>query len=96
MKRTSQPRQTWLAAGIAAPVADGSGGFVTVLTQTGTVTATAPESVTVRSIDGFTQTWTVAAGGQGPVPGDSVLVRGTQDGVAATATELLDPQLARR
>ena len=41
------------------------GGFTTVLTQTGRVTASLPTSVTVRSDDGYSQTYVIAptAGG---------------------------------
>jgi hypothetical protein len=38
---------------------DGSGGYTTVLTQTGTVTAISPTSITERSDDGYTQTYVV-------------------------------------
>ena len=37
-------------------VAVGAGGYITVLSQSGIVTATSPTSITVRSEDGFTQT----------------------------------------
>ena len=36
---------------------DGANGYTTVLTQTGTVTAISPTSITVRSEDGYSQTY---------------------------------------
>ncbi len=76
-------------------VADGSGGFMTVLSQSGTITATTPDSITVRSADGYTQTWATSAG-QGAKfdVDDSVMVQGEQTGAATTptVTEVLDPQ----
>ena len=42
-------------------VSDDFGGYTTVLTQTGTVTAASPTSVTVRSADGFSQTYLTSA-----------------------------------
>lgn len=75
-------------------VADGSGGFVTVMSQSGIVTATTPDSLTVRSEDGFTQTWATSAGqGTRFDVNDSVMVQGEQSGAATTptVTEVLDP-----
>jgi hypothetical protein len=40
-------------------VPDGAGGFTTELTQTGTVTAISPTSITVRSEDGYSQTYAI-------------------------------------
>lgn len=48
-------------------VPDGAGGFTTVLTQTGRVTAISPTSVTARSDDGFSQTYVIAARGSAAV-----------------------------
>ncbi|WP_460355780.1 hypothetical protein [Mycobacterium sp. ZZG] len=78
-------------------VADGAGGFVTMLSQTGVVTATTPGSITVRSADGFTQTWSTAPG-EDPAfaVDDSVMVRGVQNGMTAEVTEVLDPLRGRR
>ena len=42
-------------------VADGNGGYRTELTQTGTVTAVSPTSITVRSADGYTQSYVIPA-----------------------------------
>jgi len=79
-------------------VNDGTGGFVTVLSQSGAVTATTPDSITVRSADGFTQTWATSPD-QGSKFGidDSVSVQGEQAANAAvpTVTEVLDPGQAR-
>lgn len=71
-------------------VAVGAGGFITVVSQSGTVTATTPNSITVRSDDGFTQTWATAAGeGSTVAVGDAVAVRGVQNGVIAELTDML-------
>jgi len=75
-------------------VADGAGGYVTVVSQTGTVTAVTADSVTVRSEDGFTQNWTLTAD-QAAAFGvdDSVMVRGEQTATAPTPhiTQVIDP-----
>jgi hypothetical protein len=71
---------------------DGSGGFTTMLTQTGTVTAITPTSVTVRSADGFTQTYELPPGaqktGQSIVANDEVSIQGKRTGQATTATSV--------
>ncbi|OAN34961.1 hypothetical protein [Mycolicibacterium iranicum] len=75
-------------------VADGAGGFVTMMSQSGIITATTPDSLTVRSEDGFTQTWATSAGqGSKFDVDDSVMVQGEQSGAAATptVTEIIDP-----
>ena len=47
-------------------VSDGSGGYATMLTQNGTVTAISATSITVRSDDGYTQTYaTPSTAGRG-------------------------------
>lgn len=60
------------------------GSFTTTLTQTGTVTELTGTSVTVRSNDGFTQSYVLPAG---VVPGfgvdDGVLVQATRPGTAS-------------
>ena len=38
---------------------DANGGYTTMLTQTGTVTAVSAASITVRSVDGYTQTYVI-------------------------------------
>jgi len=42
-------------------VPDGAGGYVTDLTQTGVLTAVSDASITAKSADGFTQTYTISA-----------------------------------
>jgi len=71
-------------------VSDDSGGYTTVLTQTGTVTAASPTSVTVRSADGFAQTYLTSASSF--AVNDTVMVRAVKTGDTATATEIIDPQ----
>ena len=75
-------------------VADGKGGFSTEVTQTGVVTAAADISVSVRSDDGYSRTYTLDAGTRKPdravQTGDQVTVRATTpSNGAATATALL-------
>jgi hypothetical protein len=76
---------------------DGAGGYATVLSQTGSVTAISPTSITVRSDDGYTQTYLIP-----PNPGvatppfavdDPVTIRGTRTGDTATVTNVSNPQL---
>src|SRR3981081_2904206 len=63
-------------------VPDGAGGYTTVLTQTGTVTAISPTSITVRSEDGFSQTYVIpSTAGNASAPfamDDRVVVRATR------------------
>ncbi len=65
---------------------DGRDGYHTVLTQTGTITALDPASVTVHSTDGYTQTYRLAplpsAGTPPFTVGDSVTVQATRQGPA--------------
>jgi hypothetical protein len=76
-------------------VADGAGGYTTELTQTGTVTAISPTSITVRSEDGFTQTYVIptTAGNAGApfAAGNLVVVRATRNGQTATVTTIGTP-----
>ncbi|MDT7732637.1 MAG: hypothetical protein QOK45_2890 [Mycobacterium sp.] len=78
-------------------VPDGAGGYTTVLTQTGTVTAISPTSITVRSEDGFSQTYVIpSAAGNAGTPfamDDRVVVRATRSGQTATVTNIVNPQL---
>jgi hypothetical protein len=74
-------------------VSDGAGGYVTVLSQTGVITAVTPESVTVRSKDGFSQTWVLSAGQQSAFTIDDIaMVRGEQAAgePAPKVTQVLD------
>lgn len=74
-------------------VSDGEGGFTTELTQTGDITAATATSITVRSADGFSQTYLLDTDTRKPAQGlnngDQVSVRATQRGGAATATAVL-------
>jgi hypothetical protein len=76
-------------------VVPGAGGYTTVLTQTGMVTAISPTSITVRSADGYSQTYVVPteAGKASPPLGvdDQVVVRATLSGQTATVTEIGNP-----
>jgi hypothetical protein len=57
-------------------VRDAAGAFETVVTQTGTITASSPTSVTVRSEDDFTQAYAATADQtQGLAVDDVVAVR---------------------
>jgi hypothetical protein len=73
-------------------VPDGAGGYTTELTQTGTVTAISPTSITVRSEAGFSQTYVIpsTAGNAGaPFATDErVVVRATRNGQTATVTNI--------
>ena len=78
-------------------VPDGAGGYSTVLTQTGTVTAISPTSITVRSEDGFSQTYVIpSTAGNAGAPfamDDRVVVRATRNGQTATVSNIGNPQL---
>lgn len=67
-------------------VADGHGGFTTMLTQTGTVDQVTPSSVAVRSDDGYTQTYQLPPGASGATGSvqvnDVVIVDATRTGPA--------------
>ncbi|WP_142391330.1 hypothetical protein [Mycobacterium sp. ENV421] len=74
-------------------VSDGKGGFSTELTQTGDVTAASDSSVTVRSQDGFSQTYVLNTDTRKPPQplqaGAQVSVRATEQDGAATATMVM-------
>ncbi|MCV7343599.1 hypothetical protein [Mycolicibacterium rhodesiae] len=74
-------------------VSDGKGGFSTELTQTGDVTAASDSSVTVRSQDGFSQTYVLNTDTRKPSQplqtGTQVSVRATEQDGAATATMVM-------
>jgi hypothetical protein len=76
-------------------VPDGAGGYSTVLTQSGEVTAISPTSITVRSEDGYTQTFVIpSTAGNAGAPfavDDQVVVRATRDGQTATVTNIGNP-----
>lgn len=77
-------------------VPDGAGGYTTVLTQTGKITAISPASITVRSEDGYSQTYVIpSTAGNAGAPfavDDQVVVRATRNGQAATVTNIGNPQ----
>ncbi|MBO3744908.1 hypothetical protein J5X84_02435 [Streptosporangiaceae bacterium NEAU-GS5] len=75
------------------------GGYQTVATQQGEVTAVASDSLTVKSEDGFSRTYTVGentrvnAGREGVdaiKTGDQVSVMATVEGSTATAVMVID------
>ncbi|AKS33083.1 hypothetical protein [Mycolicibacterium goodii] len=77
-------------------LADSKGGFTTTVTQTGTITALSATALTVRSSDGFIQSYTLPTAGQpGATPpfeaGDTVLVRATRHGATLTVTSIGEP-----
>lgn len=80
-------------------LADSKGGFTTTVTQTGTITALSPTTLTVRSSDGFTQSYTLPDRVRPEQPSgappfqvdDTVLVRATRNGDTLTATSLGEP-----
>jgi hypothetical protein len=78
-------------------VPDGAGGYTTELTQTGTVTAVSPTSITVRSVDSYSQTYvippTAGAAGAPFAVDDQVIVRATRTGQTATVTSIGRPRL---
>ena len=78
-------------------VPDGAGGYTTELTQTGSVTAISPTSITIRSEDGYSQTYVIpnTAGNAGAPPfavDEQVVVRATRNGQTATVTNIGNPQ----
>ena len=77
---------------------DGSG-YQTVATQTGEVTAVSPSSITVKSEDGFSRTYsvdenTVVGSGRDGIgsvkTGDTVSIAGVVDGGKASAAAVMD------
>jgi hypothetical protein len=70
-------------------VPDGAGVYTTMLSQTGTVTAVSPSSITVRSDDGYTQVYAIpgAPGAQFDVD-DTVSIRAKRTGDTATVTNI--------
>jgi hypothetical protein len=74
---------------------DGSGGYTTVLTQTGTVTAISSPSITVRSDDGYTQAYVVPSNPGSATPpfavDDPVTIRATRTADTATLTNISNP-----
>jgi hypothetical protein len=81
-------------------VANGTGGFNTMISQTGRVTAISPTSVTARSDDGYSQTYVIAAAGVAATPpfavGDEVTIEATRTGRTATVTGIGEPSISGR
>lgn len=78
-------------------VANGTGGFTTMISQTGHVTAISPTSVTARSDDGYSQTYVIAAAGAATPPfavGDQVTIEATRTGQTATVTGIGEPGIS--
>lgn len=75
-------------------VTDGSGGYTTKLTQTGTVDEVTPTSLVVRSDDGFTQIYAfpsaAAAAHQSVAPNDTVTIEATRTGATVTLNRIGD------
>ncbi|MEV4146339.1 hypothetical protein AB0J40_21915 [Amycolatopsis sp. NPDC049691] len=70
---------------------DGNGGYVTKITQTGEVTALSATSLTAKSEDGFSKTYTITSDqATGLATGDTVTVVATESGSSATATSVTD------
>jgi hypothetical protein len=85
-------------------VAKPGGGYQTIDTQQGDVTAVSNSSITVKSADGFTRTYSVTdktlvdaqRNGIGSVKvGDQVTISATVDGGTATATDIVDRSQVR-
>jgi hypothetical protein len=83
-------------------VSDGNGGYTTRRTQTGEVTAVSTNSITVRSEDGYTQTYaidssTAVDNGRDTISevavGHTVSITATVAGDTATAVEITDQAL---
>ncbi len=80
-------------------VPDANGGYTTMLTQTGTVTAVSAASITVRSDDGYTQTYVVppSTGSAASFAVDeAVAIHATRTDQTATVTDIFDPTVANR
>lgn len=71
-------------------VSDGNGGFTTVLTQSGVLTAVSGTSITAESPDGFTQVYTITPGSPPAnaqlAVNDTANIRATLSNGTATAT----------
>jgi hypothetical protein len=77
-------------------VANGTGGFNTMISQTGRVTAISATSVTARSDDGYSQTYVIAAAAAAPpfAVGDEVTIDATRTGQTATVTGIGVPGIS--
>jgi hypothetical protein len=78
-------------------VSDGKGGYTTALSQTGTVTAIDPRSVTARSADGYVQTYVLASAADAAdfAVDDQVIIKATRahTGTEPTVTNMRSPML---
>ena len=76
-------------------VADGHGGFSTLISQTGRVTAISATSVTARSDDGFVQTYAIHEIGATALPpfavNDRITINAKREGTTATVTTMRPP-----
>ncbi|WP_067897871.1 DUF5666 domain-containing protein [Nocardia vaccinii] len=75
-------------------ISDGDGGYTTELTQTGTVTAISADSITAKSTDDYTHTYTINTSTQsesGLKVGDTVSIRATDANGTSTATVITEP-----
>ena len=77
-------------------VSDGHGGFTTLISQTGRVTAISASSVTARSDDGFVRTYVIREADDAVKPppflvGDEVTIDATREGEAALVTTMRPP-----
>lgn len=75
-------------------ISDGNGGYTTELTQTGTVTAISADSITAKSTDQYTHTYTINTSTQsesGLKVGDTVSIRATDANGTSTATVITEP-----
>jgi hypothetical protein len=72
-------------------VSNGNGGYRTELTQTGTVTAVSADSITAKSTDNYSQTYTITSsttGASSVKVGDTVSIQATQSDNTATVTAI--------
>ncbi len=76
-------------------VADGHGGFSTLVSQTGRITAISATSVTARSDDGFVQTYAIHDVGATALPPfavtDEVIINAKREGSTAMVTTMRPP-----
>jgi hypothetical protein len=76
-------------------VADGHGGFSTLISQTGQVTAISATSVTARSADGFVQTYAIHDVGATSLPtfavNDQITIDAKREGAIITVTTMRPP-----
>ncbi|KDN22852.1 hypothetical protein [Amycolatopsis rifamycinica] len=76
---------------------DGNGAYVTKIMQTGEVTELSATSLTAKSEDGFSKTYTITSEqATGLAAGDTVTVVATESGSTATATSVTDGEAGPR